>query len=177
MLTSNPPPPCDDCPNWHEGFLKLLPEIENRLQTAFRYQNPEALEEATQEAICNCCLAYARLAEQGREEDATASTLTHYAVRCVRIGRQVATPMNCRDVSSRYCQWKTKVRMEPFFRWDDTQGTWEEVSIIEKGGNYQWPYKEGFANGSKPKPSTIIGVEKPPIYDYRHGSGFPFQGN
>jgi uncharacterized repeat protein (TIGR03806 family) len=60
---------------------------------------------------------------------------------------------------------------------DVGQGTWEEVSIIVKGGNYQWPYKEGFSNGSKSPPSTIIGVEQPPIYDYRHGSSFPFQGN
>lgn len=46
---------------------------------------------------------------------------------------------------------------------------WEEVNLIEKGGNYQFPYDEGgeLAPGFT-KPATIQGTEKGPIYAYRH---------
>ncbi len=63
------------------------------------------------------------------------------------------------------------------FLGDVGQGSWEEVSVIEKAGNYQWPYKEGFHDGARSPPATLIGTEKPPIYDYPHGSTFPFNGN
>jgi uncharacterized repeat protein (TIGR03806 family) len=49
--------------------------------------------------------------------------------------------------------------------------TREEVDIIQKGGNYQWAYQEGFYNGPKVKPSPLIGTDTPPIYDYDHSTG------
>jgi glucose/arabinose dehydrogenase len=54
---------------------------------------------------------------------------------------------------------------------DVGQDTWEEVDIIEKRGNYQWSYMEGFHNGPRPKPDKILGQEKPPIYEYGHTDG------
>src|ERR1043166_3283176 len=50
------------------------------------------------------------------------------------------------------------------------QGQREEINLIERGGNYQWPYLEGTLPGasSNPKPSVIIGTEKPPVYEYQH---------
>lgn len=53
---------------------------------------------------------------------------------------------------------------------DVGQGTWEEVDIIEKGGNYQWAYREGNNAGPKTKPASILGVDKPAIYHYSHTS-------
>lgn len=46
---------------------------------------------------------------------------------------------------------------------------WEEVNRIEKGGNYQYPYLEGFtAQRRYPKPPAVEGAEKPPILTYKH---------
>lgn len=45
---------------------------------------------------------------------------------------------------------------------------WEEINVIEKGGNYQYPYVEGAqATGAAP-PEDILGSEISPIYSYRH---------
>jgi uncharacterized repeat protein (TIGR03806 family) len=54
---------------------------------------------------------------------------------------------------------------------DVGQNLWEEIDLIEKGGNYQWAYMEGAHTGPKVKPSPIIGVEKLPLYEYGHTSG------
>ena len=56
---------------------------------------------------------------------------------------------------------------------DVGQNEREEVNIIEKGGNYQWAYAEGTIAGPKAKPNAnqLIGVEKPPFYDYPHTDG------
>ncbi len=47
----------------------------------------------------------------------------------------------------------------------------EEIDIIQKGGNYQYAYEEGFLSGPKTKPSPLIGTDTPPIYDYDHSTG------
>lgn len=48
------------------------------------------------------------------------------------------------------------------------QGQREEINLIEKGANYQWPYMEGTIPGNHPPPAVIVGTEKPPVYDYQH---------
>ncbi|MBX3743607.1 MAG: PQQ-dependent sugar dehydrogenase [Akkermansiaceae bacterium] len=54
---------------------------------------------------------------------------------------------------------------------DVGQGTREEITIARKGGNHQWPYKEGLANGPKAKPANLIGEDNPPVYDYGRSMG------
>ena len=54
---------------------------------------------------------------------------------------------------------------------DVGQGAREEINILQKGSNFQWPYKEGLVNGPKPIPSPLIGIENVPIYDYPRGDG------
>lgn len=51
------------------------------------------------------------------------------------------------------------------------QGTREEITLVRKGGNHQWPYMEGLANGPKVKPTTLIGTDNPPIFDYPRSMG------
>lgn len=46
--------------------------------------------------------------------------------------------------------------------------TWEEVNLIEKGGQYQFPYIEGRRPTGHPQPPRLYGSEKGPIYTYEH---------
>jgi uncharacterized repeat protein (TIGR03806 family) len=49
---------------------------------------------------------------------------------------------------------------------DVGQADREEINLIERTGNYQWPYMEGTIVGRTAKPTNLIGVDKPPVYDY-----------
>jgi len=57
----------------------------------------------------------------------------------------------------------------------------EEIDLVEKGGNYQWPYREGRKKAGEP-PATLIGDERLPIYQYPHAAhkcvigGFVYRG-
>jgi glucose/arabinose dehydrogenase len=54
---------------------------------------------------------------------------------------------------------------------DVGQSLWEEVDQIQKGGNYEWAFKEGFAPGPDAEPAPLIGIDSPPIYAYGHYNG------
>lgn len=60
---------------------------------------------------------------------------------------------------------------------DIGQNKWEEIDVIERGGNYQWVYMEGFhpttehdVEKARPADADYLGVEKPPLYEYAHGT-------
>ncbi|MEM9719475.1 MAG: PQQ-dependent sugar dehydrogenase, partial [Bacteroidota bacterium] len=54
---------------------------------------------------------------------------------------------------------------------DIGQGAREEISIVHKGDNAQWPYKEGFRNGFTSRPGNLIGTDTPPLLDYDRSDG------
>ncbi len=123
----------DDCAAcWQAGFLELLPRIRRDVRIAFRDLPGESREEAVQEAICNACAAYARLARQGRAEVATAGSLARYAVAQYRDGRRVGGSLNVKDVTSVHCQQRKQVRVTSLSRWDDQDGCWREM-LVEDG--------------------------------------------
>ena len=47
----------------------------------------------------------------------------------------------------------------------------EEITIIEKGDNAQWAYREGTQNGAIPKPANLLGNESAPVYQYGRSEG------
>ncbi len=66
---------------------------------------------------------------------------------------------------------------------DIGQGAKEEISIVAKGDNLQWPYREGDQNGFTSMPNPLIGNDKDPIYAYGRNvgrcviGGFVYRGN
>jgi uncharacterized repeat protein (TIGR03806 family) len=54
---------------------------------------------------------------------------------------------------------------------DVGQGTQEEVSRVVRGGNLQWPYREGSVAGPKAKPAALIGTDVAPVYSYGRSLG------
>ena len=57
------------------------------------------------------------------------------------------------------------------FLGDVGQGSMEEINLIVKGGNYQWPYLEGTNPGFAPKPNPLTGTDEPPLYPYGRADG------
>ncbi|PHN07464.1 PQQ-dependent sugar dehydrogenase [Flavilitoribacter nigricans] len=54
----------------------------------------------------------------------------------------------------------------------DVGGKQEEVSMVSKGDNLQWPYLEGeLPSDDMQRPADFIGREKPPLYVYERGIG------
>nr|MUH40408.1 T9SS C-terminal target domain-containing protein [Zobellia laminariae] len=54
---------------------------------------------------------------------------------------------------------------------DVGQGAKEEISLVRKGDNLQWPYREGDQNGPAVMPGQLIGNERPPIHAYDRTTG------
>lgn len=55
---------------------------------------------------------------------------------------------------------------------DVGDGSREEISLVEKADNLQWPYMEGnLPTGNHEKPDPFIGNEKPPFLDYDRSVG------
>jgi hypothetical protein len=110
-------------------FLRLLPAIRKHARVAFRHLDPEALEECVQAVVCNCCCAVARLAELGKLDLAYASVLARYGVAQVKDGRMTGGHLNCKDVSSRYCQRQKGLVLERLDKYDTEEECWEEILI------------------------------------------------
>ena len=47
----------------------------------------------------------------------------------------------------------------------------EEINLINKADNHQWPYMQGTLPGPIAEPASIIGNEAPPIWEYDHIPG------
>ena len=125
--TPRPPGKLD----WPARFLLLLPLIRRIARHAFRGMPGDDREEAVQEVIANCYVAYARLVERGREYVAYATPLGRYAVAQYRAGRRIGSSVNIHDVTGPLCQQRNDVFLETLFpRTED--GRWEELVVEDK---------------------------------------------
>ena len=104
---------------WQSHFVDMLPEIQQRLRLAFRQLDPEAREDAIDEAVIHSLLSYARLYDQGRAEAASASTLAWYAALAVKRGRPAGSRMNGNEPLSRYAQVGKGIQVEQHGNWLD----------------------------------------------------------
>jgi hypothetical protein len=117
---------------WQEAFLEMLPRIERLARMAFRNHQQAQREELVAEATANALVAYARLAEQGRSEVASPSSLTRFAVAQVYSGREVGVTLNVRDVLSPHAQRQKKIAVERLHRFDKNEGAWKELLVESK---------------------------------------------
>ena len=114
---------------WHRPFLAMMPKILQHCRVAFRGLPPEARAEATQEALANTCVAFARLFKQGRQERAFATVLARFAVSQVCDGRRVGTGQNTRDVLSERAQRVKQFVVWRLDRYDEEEESWEEAIV------------------------------------------------
>ena len=77
-----------------------MPAIVRQARHAFRGLPAEAREDAIQEVVANCLVAFVRLAELGKVELAYPSALARYAVAQFRAGRRVGNSWRLRDAYS-----------------------------------------------------------------------------
>jgi hypothetical protein len=116
-------------PTWHAAFLKMLPTITAYARVAFRHLKPEAREEAVQEVVCNACRAYSRLVELQKTDIAYPTVLARFGVAQVKDGRMTGGHLNCKDISSRYCQRAKNVTVERLDRFDEEENAWKAAVV------------------------------------------------
>lgn len=116
-------------PAWHSAFLAMLPAIRQQARFAFRHLDPEARQDAMQEVIANCLVAYVRLVDQNRSDIAYPTALAHYAIAQVKSGRKVGSQLRIGDVLSRYAQRSKGFTVKRLDRFSETEGQWIEAVI------------------------------------------------
>jgi hypothetical protein len=119
-------------PAWHAAFEAMLPVIESRAKFAFRHLDAEAREEAIQAVVCNACDAYAELVENGKADRAYPTVLARYAVAQVKDGRRLGGHLNCKDISSEYCQQKKSLILERLDKFNTEEQGWDEILVEDK---------------------------------------------
>jgi hypothetical protein len=120
---------------WQVLFVALLPAIHKCVLFAFRHLPQQEQEELVQESLANACVAYARLAGQGRSQRAFPTALARFAVAQVRVGRRVGTALNSRDVLSPAAQRAPERSRDP--DWTETPTT-----VENRCGNTPGPTQE-----------------------------------
>ena len=116
-------------PSWQLLFVSMLPNIQSRVAFAFRQLRGDDRDEAVQEALANACLACARLVQRGCPERVFPTVLARFAVAQVRVGRQVGTRLNMRDVLSPYARKRKGIVVERLDRFDRSDGEWRECVL------------------------------------------------
>jgi len=111
------------------GFVELLPVIRRYAQRAFRDFDPGEREELVAAAIADAFVAYRRLVRSGKQAVAYATPLARYAVRHVRSGRRVGSPVNQRDVLS---PANHRVTCESLQQYAAQDGGWRELLVEDR---------------------------------------------
>jgi len=111
---------------WQADFLSMLPEIERRLELAFRRLDRAAREESVAEGVGHSLLSFMTLHGEGRAAKVSASTLAWYAAKQVKHGRLAAGRVNRLEPLSRYAKLQSDIRQEPI------TGKWLEVFVEDR---------------------------------------------
>ena len=110
----------------------MLPIIISHARFAFRRLRPEALAEAVQEVVANCCRAYVRLVELNKVSLAYPRVLANYGVAQTREHRKVGGRLNCKDVLSGYCQRLKGIVVERLDQYNEDENCWAEAIVEDR---------------------------------------------
>ena len=117
---------------WNSAFLAMLPAIVQRARFAFRDARGQDRQDLVQEVIANALVAFVALVRRGKMAIAYPSVLARYAIAQINDGRKVGGHLNCKDVSSRYCQRLKGAVLERLDRFDTTEEAWQEVLVEDR---------------------------------------------
>jgi hypothetical protein len=117
---------------WQTQFLLMLPAVQSHARIQFRRLRADRREDAVQEAIASACVAFQRLASQGRLDAALPSTLADFAVRRVRGGRRVGSRQNSQDVHSASAQAKHGLQVQSLTPWQAEQQSWHSCLVEDR---------------------------------------------
>ena len=115
-----------------DRFLNMLPQIRRQANRAFRNEPPASRQELVSEAIANSWAAFIRLVERGLDDVIYPTPLAQFAIKQVRSGRHVGTPLNIRDISSGHCQRSKQVTLERLDVFDAAAGGWREIVVEDR---------------------------------------------
>lgn len=118
--------------HWQKCFVAMMPDLQQRLRSAFHYLDPESMDEAVEEGLVHCLLSYARLHSRGRENFATPSTLAWYSSRQVKRGRPAAGRMNSKEPLSRYAQLCNGIQVQRLDAYSRKGARWIDTIVADK---------------------------------------------
>jgi len=96
----------------------MVPTIERHAKRAFRQLGAEERQEAIQAVLASAAVAFARLAQTGREDRGFATPLARFGVRQYRAGRLTGGSVNGQDVGSVSCRLRG-CRVESLDPWGE----------------------------------------------------------
>lgn len=118
--------------DWHDRFLRLLPDIRRHAGMLLQRLTPRIREEAIDDVVAHALVSYLRLVELDKENLAYATPLAHYAVARYRAGRRVGLPTNSRDVLSQSCQRRNQFAIEGLNCFARCGGALQDILVEDK---------------------------------------------
>jgi hypothetical protein len=109
-------------------FEAWIPRVARLASWAFRRCEQDLREELIAETIADVFCAYARLVDCGREHDAHLTVLAGYAIKRVGSGLRTGTPRNLYDLTSRYSQLRSGLRVESLDV-SSTDREWQQLIV------------------------------------------------
>jgi hypothetical protein len=116
----------------YDDFVLLIPLIRDHARFSFRKKRPEEKAELVEECLANAFRTFARLQELGKEDLIYPTVLAKFAVKQVRDGRRVGTPLNSNDVLSRYAQLRKNIKIQSLEYYDHEEEAWREAVIEDQ---------------------------------------------
>lgn len=119
-------------PDWHDRFLRLLPTIKAIAARTYRGCEPELRAELTAQVLAECVVAFHRLHELGRTDEAFATPLARFAIKRVGCGLQPGLRRNQYDVGSRHCHYRHGATVERLQWQERDRDEWNELVVEDR---------------------------------------------